>query len=548
MGLLRRLSVTQQLLILFSVTIGIFAAFAFYYFRTNYETQTIENYINKSKTMSLIFADNASAGVDFDDVDTISEAIAGAQKDSTIEFIFVYDNHFVLDELGSVDLELDEDSKIYKNKILNKEAVVEYKNDKTLTKKEPLHSKNALALLVNDNQFVDSINSRIIAKEPIKKGSEIIGDLVLVTNTDSIKADMKKTSTTTAIVFSILFAFLVVVIFLVSGTILKPIKLASEIANQIANGELDVPLLDESGKDELAKMNAAINFMVKSLRDVLNEVAQSNENIKKNVAEIQASTVQQRHGLENQASSISEISTTINQLKTTAKQSANIAQRVLDDSEKSVEVSQEGLVSNEKAVDGMNQINEQMENIAETIFALSERSQQIVDIVSTVNDLAQQSNFLALNASIEAAKAGEHGKGFAVVAMEVRNLAEQSQQATAQIKDILNEIQGTMNSAVLVTENGTQKVGEGVHLIQSTGSVINQLADVVNQSSSSARQISASANQQSLGVDQIAQAISSISQTMNETTNSAKLLENTADDMANIGKRMSNAIETYMKK
>jgi len=142
-----------------------------------------------------------------------------------------------------------------------------------------------------------------------------------------------------------------------------------------------------------------------------------------------------------------------------------------------------------------------MENIAENILSLSERSQQIVDIIATVNDLAQQSNFLALNASIEAAKAGEHGKGFAVVAMEVRNLAEQSQQATAQIKNILSEIQSTMNSAVLVTENGTQKVTDGVSLIQKTGDVINQLAEVVNQGASSARQISASANQQSLGVD-----------------------------------------------
>ena len=97
-----------------------------------------------------------------------------------------------------------------------------------------------------------------------------------------------------------------------------------------------------------------------------------------------------------------------------------------------------------------------MANIAETILALSEQTQQIGDIIATVNDIADQSNLLALNAAIEAARAGEAGKGFAVVAGEVRSLAEQSRQATAQVKEILGDIQKATNTAVMVTEEGTK--------------------------------------------------------------------------------------------
>src|SRR5207253_8764623 len=125
----------------------------------------------------------------------------------------------------------------------------------------------------------------------------------------------------------------------------------------------------------------------------------------------------------------------------------------------------------------------QMEAIAESIAGLSEQTQAISEIITTVNDLADQSNLLAVNAAIEAAKAGEQGKGFAVVAQEVRNLAEQSKQATAQVRTILGEIQRAANAAVLATEQGTRVVEGGMGLTQRAGDVIGQLADTIREAS-----------------------------------------------------------------
>ena len=120
-----------------------------------------------------------------------------------------------------------------------------------------------------------------------------------------------------------------------------------------------------------------------------------------------------------------------------------------------------------------------VESIAENIVALSEQTQQIGEIITTVNDIAAQSNILALNASVEAARAGEYGKGFAVVAVEVRNLAEQSRQATAQVKAILSDIQKATNATVMATEEGTKQVEDGAQLAMKAGEAIEQLAEVI---------------------------------------------------------------------
>ena len=122
-------------------------------------------------------------------------------------------------------------------------------------------------------------------------------------------------------------------------------------------------------------------------------------------------------------------------------------------------------------------IRDQVQNIASTILELSEKTQQIGGIIATVDDFAEQSSMLALNASIEAARAGEQGKAFAVVAAEVKKLAEQSQQATDKVRNILSEIQRATHSAVMVTEEGSKRVDRGVGLIETAGQIVAELVE-----------------------------------------------------------------------
>jgi methyl-accepting chemotaxis protein len=193
----------------------------------------------------------------------------------------------------------------------------------------------------------------------------------------------------------------------------------------------------------------------------------------------------------------------------------------------------------------MNEIRDKVQEIARNILALSQQTQLVGDITATVNDLADQSNMLALNAAIEAAKAGEQGKGFAVVAAEVRNLAEQSKQATAQAQSILSEIQRGTNQAVVVTEEGTRVVEGGVDLAQRSGDAIAQLAGTIRETAQAAKVIAASAHEQSIGMDQIAQAMGDINQMTTQFVAGAQQSQGAAEGVRDLADRLQELIERY---
>ena len=261
-------------------------------------------------------------------------------------------------------------------------------------------------------------------------------------------------------------------------------------------------------------------------------------------AQILATTTQVASSSEETATAASETTTTVEEVRQTAQVSSNKAKDVSDTAQKTAQVSQGGLISVEESIEGMNNIREQMESIAETIVMLSEQTQTIGGIIATVNDVAEQSNLLAVNASIEAAKAGEQGKGFAVVAQEVRNLAEQSREATVQVRVILSDIQKAVNAAVMATEQGTKSVEAGVKQTTEAGESIRMLANSIVESSQSATQIAASSQQQLVGMDQIALAMENIKQATSQNVAGIKQAEEAVKNLNELAGQLSSMIET----
>jgi methyl-accepting chemotaxis protein len=218
---------------------------------------------------------------------------------------------------------------------------------------------------------------------------------------------------------------------------------------------------------------------------------------------------------------------------------------VLDSAQKSLQVTQAGKKSVEETIDGMQRIQGQMELIADSIVRLSEQGQAIGEIIASVTDLAEQSNLLAVNAAIEAAKAGEHGRGFAVVAQEVKSLADQSKQATAQIRTILNDIQKATSSAVMAAEQGSRAVEAGVKQSTDTDEAIRQLAEVITEAAQAATQIAASSQQQLVGMSQVAQAMENINQAGSQNAASTRQAETIARDLHGLGQRLKQLVEQY---
>jgi methyl-accepting chemotaxis protein len=272
-----------------------------------------------------------------------------------------------------------------------------------------------------------------------------------------------------------------------------------------------------------------------SLRDFAGELMEVSSALRTTTAE-QAASAQEL------ASAIGEVTATLSELRETSSEALRNAELVIAKAEGAFQTSASGRESVGHAISSMRAIREQVSEIAERILQLNDQTSQIGNIIATVNEISAQSKLLALNAAIEAARAGEHGKGFGVVASEIRSLAEQSKEATSQVREILGEIQAGTNAAVVAAEEGTKKSESGMALADVSGERIQELARSMEESSSSARLIANSARQQSAGIEQAAQALVSISNATNSTAAGLKQTELATSQLVTLAERMATIV------
>lgn len=298
-------------------------------------------------------------------------------------------------------------------------------------------------------------------------------------------------------------------------------------------------------QDPLLVLGKQLNQTTASLQTMITSVLNVTKTLSSSAAEILAATTQQAAGASQQSSAVAQTTTTVDEVKAIAEQVSQRASETTEVAQRTVAVSQAGQTSVQQAIGSMHMIQERVEDIAENIMALSERTQKIGDIIMTVSDIASQSNMLALNASIESARAGEHGKGFAVVAKEVRNLSEQSKDATEQIRAILLEIQKATNTAVMATEEGLKGVEKGVRLAADAQQAIEQLSDAITESAQVAMQLTAGGRQQVVGMEQIALAINNIHQATLQNLSSTRQAEKAAQNLNEVAGSLLENVEQY---
>ncbi len=334
------------------------------------------------------------------------------------------------------------------------------------------------------------------------------------------------------------------------GRIERLLALYTQSLERVAQGDLtqrivmpgSIPTSTREGA-MASNLVAVTNRMLDRLQGIVNDFNSAMQRLDADTQAILEATARQIAMANEQDAVVTETTATVNEVRATVTETAERAQSVAETAQLSVNISRTGQEAVIETIDGMDIIRRRVEDIADNILVLSEHTQQIGEIIATVNALADQSRMLALNASVEAARAGEEGKGFAVVAMEVRNLADQNRDATVQVREILGEIQRATNSAVMVTEEGSKGVDSGQQLVNKAGDSIRELTRAIEDAALAAMQIAASTRQQTIGMDQLTGAMRTIKHATTETVSSTMMVEASVQRLREAAQRVNSVLQ-----
>jgi len=389
------------------------------------------------------------------------------------------------------------------------------------------------------------------AKDAFAAVSENASRLALVPGAamDTFYKDAQSIQKSSAIITIIMniIAIIVGIAFtsVIGENIVRPIKRLVQNINDIAEGDLQKKDLGDHRKDEIGLLFRAFEGFLDRFREQLSEMSQMVMHLFSSSNEISATSAQLGSSASETASAVVQTATTVEEIRQVAKSTKDLARNVTDATVQTVSISKEGLFSLSSMSESINKIKAQMDNIAQSILNLSEQSQSIAEIIAAVDDIAEQSNLLAVNAAIEAAKAGEQGKGFAVVAQEVKSLADQSKQSTRQVRKILSDIQKATSSAIMATEQGNKEVLHGIEESQEVNAAIQSLSDSIANSTQLTQQISYANEQQFTGIEQINLAMSNIKVASSQNADAAKNLEQTVNMIKDLGSRLMAFVERY---
>jgi methyl-accepting chemotaxis protein len=346
--------------------------------------------------------------------------------------------------------------------------------------------------------------------------------------------------------------------YFITRTITSPLDKLVKGTEQIGRGNF-AHRIDVHNEDETGELARAFNAMserrqqaeaqlakqAEEREHTLRTVAEFVNQLAGTTAEILASTTEQVAGAQEQGSAVAETVSTVEEIVQMSEEAAGRARAVSESARHAEEVGRNGRRAVDEAITSMSTVREQVESIASRILALAEQAQAIGDIITTVNDISEQTHMLALNASIEASRAGEHGRGFAVVAAEVKALADQSKKATTQVRQILGQIQKATQGAVMTTEEGTKSVASATRVVTQAGTHIQTLSELLAQASLTAAQISASASQQATGTGQIRQAMRDVSQATQQTLTSIRQTERAVQELNVMGQKLKGLLSEY---
>jgi twitching motility protein PilJ len=315
------------------------------------------------------------------------------------------------------------------------------------------------------------------------------------------------------------------------------------VVSQIGRG--DLTLRGRVTSDGLGNVVDSVNFMLDNFCKVLERVRKAAVDVSSSANEILLSSEDMASGAVQQDQEITNTSSAVEQLTVSMKQVSNNAEASAEAARRALDAAEQGNRAVRDTLEGMQRIRASVQATAKKIKSLGDRSLEISEIINVINDITEQTNLLALNAAIEAARAGEAGRGFAVVADEVRKLAEHSRTATKDIAALIKAIQAETNEAVVVMEEGTKEVEVGARLADQAGKALEAISSVVRQSAELVQEISLASKQQVRGTEGVANAMQIISNITRQTSQGARQTARTVENMVKLSEQLNEALSQF---
>jgi len=328
------------------------------------------------------------------------------------------------------------------------------------------------------------------------------------------------------------------------GNLLGNIRSATISAELIAAGDLTKEV-SSNGNDEMARLIKALDVMRNNLHDMVADMGNSSSQLAAASEELTAVSNESKHNINIQQSEVEQAATATNEMTSTiqevAKNAASASEAAMTASESTVE----GKQVVQKTVESIGDLAEDIEKASNVIHELESHSEKIGGVLDVIKNIAEQTNLLALNAAIEAARAGEQGRGFAVVADEVRTLASRTQESTTEIESMVDQLQNGARESVAVMVTSREKATKTVEQANAAGTALHSITESVSLISDMNTQIATAAEEQSSVADEINRNITSINDLGKETSTGANETSSACEELAQLAASLQNLIDRF---
>jgi methyl-accepting chemotaxis protein len=365
-----------------------------------------------------------------------------------------------------------------------------------------------------------------------------------------VRGDKQVSTSSFAKTFSILgtlfaLVFGVLVAKFISSSITRPLRMVVTRAKEIASGDLTGSTIQAVGEDELAELTHAINEMNVNLNDIIHSVSDSSQELASAASQLQNSARQTSQGMQSQQGETEQVATAMNEMSETVQEVSRSAGLAATSAAEADKASAQGYNLVSQNMNGINQLALNIGTTSQAINQLGEDTNSVDNIVKVISDIADQTNLLALNAAIEAARAGEQGRGFAVVADEVRTLASRTQKSTEEIRSMLNRLKTGAKDAVQAMDEGQEQAQNSVEQAKNASDAITEITRVVTEISEMNSLIATAAEEQRIVTEEMNRNVVKINTESQATLQNSIETTAAAEQIGTLSSQMQQIVSRF---